>query len=93
MVLAKSRVGKMTRVGKEGATDARGLRTWTRFLGRYDPVGWLGGRESIFKISHTGEFRGIGKVATQTVRSHLRQTGGRRVYKKERRRKQERASG
>ena len=55
-----------------------------RFLGRCDPVGGLGGRESIFKISHTGEFRGNRKVATQTVGSHLSQTSGRRVYKKER---------
>lgn len=53
----------------------------TRFLGRCDPVGWLLPRESIFKISHTGEFRGNREVATQTVGSHLPQTGGRRVYK------------
>ena len=84
MAPAECRVGRND-PGRQGRCDRpsrgrRGLRTWTSFLGRCDPVGWLGGRESIFKILHTGEFRGNWEVATQTVRSHLPQTRGRRVY-------------
>lgn len=90
VVLAECRVGK-NYPGRQGRRDRssprrHGLRTWARFLGRCDPVWGLGDRESIFKISHTGEFCGNREVATQTVGSHLSQTGGRRVYKKERRR-------